>query len=236
MDSGVPLSGRRFTKNQIATAIALLFHIVGLTGLLFFNRLFFLQFTPGNLLLMLVLLMWTQTRKNKWFFLFFISCFLVGLGVEIMGVRTGILFGQYNYGTVMGYKVWDTPVILGVNWFIVTYCSGMSINMLRNSGIALPALRGTYGIKGAALQVIAGGAFLATIYDWQMEPVAIKLGYWRWRGDGAVPLYNYLCWFLVSTLLLSVFQMAKFEKLNKFAVNLMLIQFLFFLMLRLSLN
>ncbi|MDP4251252.1 MAG: carotenoid biosynthesis protein [Bacteroidota bacterium] len=185
---------------------------------------------------MLLLLVWTQTDKNRWFFLFLISCFLVGLGVEIMGVRTGILFGQYSYGTVMGYKVWDTPVILGVNWLIVVYCSGMSISMLRNSGIALPALRGANGIKGAALQVIAGGAFLATIYDWQMEPVAVKLGYWRWRGDGTIPPYNYLCWFLVGGLLLSLFRVAKFEKLNKFAVNLMLIQFLFFLMLRLSMN
>src|SRR5665213_1381174 len=132
MDSGMPLSGRRFTKNQIATAIAVLFHIVGLMGLLFFNRSFFLQFTPGNLLLMLVLLVWTQTGKNRWFFIFLISCFLVGLGVEIMGVRTGILFGKYSYGTVMGYKLWDTPLILGVNWIIVAYCSGMSIHRLRN--------------------------------------------------------------------------------------------------------
>ena len=232
----MPLSGRRFTKNQIATAIAVLFHIVGLMGLLFFNRSFFLQFTPGNLLLMLVLLVWTQTGKNRWFFIFLISCFLIGFGVEIMGVRTGILFGKYSYGTVMGYKLWDTPLILGVNWFIVAYCSGMSIYRLRNSGIDLPALQGARGIRGVAVQVIAGGAFLATIYDWQMEPVAIKLGYWRWSGGGAIPPYNYVCWFLVSGLLMSVFQVAKFEKLNKFAVNLMLIQFLFFLLLRLSLK
>lgn len=232
----MPLSGRRFTKYQIATAVAVLFHIVGLMGLLFFNRSLFLQFTPGNLLLMLVLLVWTQTGKNRWFFIFLFSCFLIGFGVEILGVRTGILFGKYSYGTGMGYKLWDTPLILGVNWFIVAYCSGMSIYRLRNSGIDLPVLRGPNGIKGVAIQVIAGGAFLATIYDWQMEPVAIKLGYWRWSGGGTIPPYNYVCWFLVSGLLMCVFQVAKFEKLNKFAVNLMLIQFLFFLLLRLSLK
>lgn len=218
------LSGTRFTKYQIATAVALLFHLIGLIGLLLVNRSFFLRFTPGNLLLMLVLLVWTQTGKNRWFFLFLISCFFIGLGVEILGVQTGILFGQYSYSMVMGRQVWNTPLILGVNWFIVAYCSGMSICILGNSRV-VPAVR-----------VIAGGAFLATMYDWQMEPVATKLGYWRWGGDGTVPPYNYLCWFLISGLLLFIFQAAKFEKLNKFAVNLLLIQLLFFLILRLSLN
>jgi putative membrane protein len=218
------LTDRRFTKFQIATAIAILFHVIGLAGLLFFNKSFFLQFTPGNLLLMLVLLVWTQTDKNRSFFLFLIGCFLVGLGVEILGVRTGIIFGQYRYGAVMGYRLWDTPLILGVNWFIVVYCSGMSVFMLGR------------GVRVPAIQVIAGGAFLATVYDWQMEPVAVKLGYWRWGGDGTIPLYNYLCWFLISGLLLFVFQGAKFKKQNRFAVNLMLIQLLFFLVLRLSLE
>ena len=224
----------RFTKYQIATAIAILFHVVGLIGLLFFDRALFLQLTPGNLLLMLILLIWTQTEKNKWFSFFLVICFLAGLSIEIIGVRTGVLFGHYKYGRVMGYKIMDAPLIIGVNWFIVVYCCGTSSYMLTKK------LAGQASLKKekifVAMLVIVGGALLAVFYDWLMEPVAVKLNYWLWDAGGPVPIYNYVCWFIASGLLLSLFQVSKFEKRNKFALNLLLIQVLFFLLLRIFLK
>jgi len=65
-----------------------------------------------------------------------------------------------------------------------------------------------------------------------MEPVAIKLGYWKWLGNGAIPMLNYISWFGVSAVLMLVFRLLSFEKTNQFAVNLLLIQFMFFLILR----
>jgi putative membrane protein len=227
----------RFTKYQVATAIAILFHTIGLIGLLFFDKTFFLQSTLINLLLMLILLVWTQTGKNRWFSFLLMSCFFIGMGVEMIGVQTGILFGNYSYGVMMGYKVLDTPLILGVNWFIVVYCSGMSVYTLKSRLIdRTSSWAAGMKIKFKAIPIILGGALLTTFYDWLMEPVAVRLGYWRWNGDGSIPVYNYVCWFLISGLLLSIFHVAKFEKLNKFAVNLMLIQLLFFLLLRVTLK
>ena len=227
----------RFTKYQVATAIAILFHTIGLIGLLFFDKTFFLQSTLINLLLMLILLVWTQTGKNRWFSFLLMSCFFIGMGVEMIGVQTGILFGNYSYGAVMGCKVLDTPLILGVNWFIVVYCSGMSVYTLKSRLIdRTSSWAAGMKIKFKAIPIILGGALLTTFYDWLMEPVAVRLGYWRWNGDGSIPVYNYVCWFLISGLLLSIFHVAKFEKLNKFAVNLMLIQLLFFLLLRVTLK
>jgi putative membrane protein len=82
------------------------------------------------------------------------------------------------------------------------------------------------------MSVIFDGASLAVLFDWLMEPVAIKLGFWTWGGDGSVPFYNYFCWLLISILLLTVFNFFNFRKENKFAVNLLLTQALFFLILR----
>jgi len=228
----------RFTKYQIATAIAILFHAVGLIGLLFLDKTLFLQLTPGNLLLMLILLIWTQTEKNKWFLLFLITSIVGGLIIEIIGVQTGTLFGHYSYGTVMGYKIVDTPLILGVNWFTIVYCCGMSFYLLTGKVTGRASL-GTIGDKEPgylSTLVVAGGAFLAVFYDWLMEPVAVTLNYWQWEGDGVIPVYNYVCWFLASGLLLWLFRVSKFEKRNKFAVNLLLIQLLFFLLLRIFLD
>lgn len=83
-----------------------------------------------------------------------------------------------------------------------------------------------------AMSVIIDGATLAVVFDWLMEPVAVKLGFWNWDGDGSIPLYNYVCWLMISMLLLTIFHFLRFDKENKFAINLLLIQALFFLILR----
>jgi putative membrane protein len=79
---------------------------------------------------------------------------------------------------------------------------------------------------------IIDGALLATFFDWILEPVAIKLGFWSWLGDGSVPFFNYVSWFIISALLLFIFRLFHFNKHNYFAVHLFIIQFLFFLFLR----
>ena len=120
----------RFTKFEIATAIAILFHTIGLTGLLFFDKTFFLAATPFNLLLSFALLVWTQQEKNKYFFLFVLACFVVGVAVEMIGINTGFLFGDYAYGPVLGPQVMNVPLLIGINWFIIIYCCGIAIHTL----------------------------------------------------------------------------------------------------------
>ena len=223
----------RFSKFQVATAIAVLFHSIGIVGLLFFDKSFFLRSTPFNLLLMFALLIWTQREKNTYFFLFMLTCFCVGIAVEMIGIHTGMLFGDYSYGNVLGYKIQAVPLLIGVNWFIIIYCSGISIYTVLMKAInRISADTGKTPMTLKALSVIVDGATLAVFFDWLMEPVAVKLGYWAWKGDGSIPVFNYLCWFGVSILLLTVFHFAKFNKQNKFAVNLLLIQLMFFLILR----
>ena len=223
----------RFTKIEIATATSVFFHSIGLVGLLFFDKDFFLAATPVNLLLSFALLIWTQSEKNIFFYLFLLACFTVGISVEIIGANSGMLFGNYTYGNVLGFKIKNVPVLIGINWFIIIYCSGISIHTLLMKAInrvAAHTQKPPTVLK--AISVIVDGATLAVFFDWLMEPVAVKLGYWVWNGDGSIPLFNYICWFIVSLLLLALFHFAKFSKQNKFAVNLLLIQLMFFLLLR----
>lgn len=223
----------RFTKYQVATSIAVLFHAIGIIGMLFFDEKFFIESTAINLLLMFALLVWTQNEKNSHFLIFFLAVFLLGLAAEISGVNTGAVFGDYTYGDVLGYKIKGVPVIIGINWFLIIYCCGISIHTLLMKAIKRISFdTGTKPMALKALSVIIDGATLAVFFDWVMEPVAVKLHYWQWGGDGTPPMYNYLCWFLISLPLLGIFHFAKFDKQNKFAVNLLLIQLMFFLLLR----
>ena len=221
------------SKYQIATAIAILFHSIGLVGILFFQKDFFIHSTSFNLALSFCLLVWTQQSKNVGFVIFVASVFVIGFFSETVGVKTGLIFGEYSYGKVLGFQWLQVPLLIGLNWFIIIYCCGVSIQTLLLKVIrrvALDTNEPPQILK--AMSVIVDGATLAVLFDWLMEPVAIKLGFWSWQGDGSIPLYNYICWFIISLLLLTIFHFCQFNKTNKFAVNLLLIQALFFLILR----
>ncbi len=221
------------TKFHIATTIAVVFHVIGLLGLLFFDKAFFIAATPYNLLLSFILLIWTQRDKNKSFFIFLLMTVFIGLAVELIGIKTGLLFGDYTYGKTLGFSIKNLPLLIGINWFIIIYCCGVSIHTLLMKAINRIALdTGKSPMVIKALSVIIDGAILALLFDWLMEPIAVKLNYWKWNGNGTIPMKNYICWFAISLLLLTVFNFSKFNKQNYFAINLLLIQVMFFLLLR----
>lgn len=222
-----------FSKNTIATAIAILFHSVGLVGMLYFKSNAIVNATPIHLLLMAALLIYTQPQKNRWFLIFFLACFVLGLLAEYIGISTAMLFGQYQYGRVLGPAVGNVPLIIGINWFIIIYCCGVCMHLLMHRlKRALDATTPMPAKKMQQLSMIIDGATLAVFIDWLMEPVAIKLGYWSWAGNAMPPLYNYFCWFVLSVLLLYLFYRLPFARHNKFALHLLMIQAMFFLLLR----
>lgn len=228
----MPITGT-FNRYQIATGLAILFHLIGLLGILFGQRDFFIQTTPLNLLLMFGLLIYTAQPAGRGFYIFLGACFLVGMSVEWIGVHTGMLFGQYKYGKVLGPSVHDVPLMIGINWFIVMYGCGTMIHALFRAmldSMADTAQNPRPVLK--TLSVVVDGSMLAVAFDWLMEPVAVTLGYWTWLGDGEIPMFNYACWFAISLPLMFLFHHLPVGKTNKFAIHLLLIQAMFFLLLR----
>lgn len=221
---------------RIATFLAILFHLCGLLGILFTPyRDWFVQHTPLNLLLMAVLLAGCQEEKNISFFLFILLCFLTGMGTEMIGVNTGRLFGSYHYGKILGPQWNGVPWLIGVNWFVIVYCSAVIMQTFHqwfeeqmapaNTGLSPVLLRWS---------LVLDGALLAVFFDWVMEPVAVQLGFWQWH-TAAIPGFNYACWFFTSAFLLVMLHWLQFPKTNRFAIHLFIIQLLFFLALRIYL-
>ena len=49
---------------------------------------------------------------------------------EILGVKFGIIFGDYEYGNALGYKIFEVPLLIGANWAILTIsCSALSATL-----------------------------------------------------------------------------------------------------------
>lgn len=223
---------RQKTKNNIALFIAILFHVCGAIGILFTPyKNWFIKNTPVNLLLMSVLLIWTQPKKNKLFFLFFIICFIAGILVEMAGVNTGLLFGRYAYSDLLGFKFINTPIIIGINWFIVIYCIGIIILKFDKMLLRKMNAEQVFSSRMLAVSFLIDAALLAVFFDWMMEPAATKLGLWHWQ-NGAAPLFNYCCWLIISSILFAIFRILNFNKSNNFAIHLFILQMLFFSTIR----
>jgi putative membrane protein len=220
-------------KVAVATGIAILVHAVGLLGMVGINRAWFVSLTPVNLLLMSVLLVWTQERRNGNFFWFLLIAFATGMTVEIIGVNTGLLFGRYTYGDVLGPHLGGVPLVIGMNWFVVMVGAVSILNRIVSA--ALRRFLPSEGLVSATRfwpTESAAAAMVAVFFDWIMEPAATILGLWTWGGDGSIPLFNYACWFLVSFILVSVMRTLRVHAYNPFAINLLLIQAVFFLFIR----
>ncbi len=168
------------SKHSILLAIIVIFHTVGLVGLSSDSRDYFLALSPLNLLISIACLILSMRFSMK----LAIDVLLVGIigfTVEWIGVHTGYLFGDYAYGKNLGWKWLDIPLMISVNWAMLSFSSIACILHLKVPDVVKAFL----------------SALLMTGLDVLIEPVAVQSDFWSWN-NGTIPLFNYVCWFLIS--------------------------------------
>ncbi|MBS1523698.1 MAG: carotenoid biosynthesis protein [Bacteroidetes bacterium] len=201
------------SANKQAVSIVLIFHAIGLVGLILpFTRYVFLQIVPFHLLLMLAVIVLKHKSIDSRFIFFLVSISVLGFAVEWVGTHTHLLFGDYSYGSTLGFKISDVPLIIGCNWFMLIYSTGVLMQRSRLKNFLIRSLI---------------GALLLVLLDTLIESVAIHFNYWHWASS-VIPLKNYICWFGVSFLMLLVFEAFKFKPQSIVAVVFLLTQFAFF--------
>lgn len=203
-------------KYPVATMILIsLYYLVGIIGLtLPSSESLFRALVPFTLLFSLYFLWLFHEGGGNRIYLAAGIIYLAGFLVEVAGVNTGVIFGEYSYGETLGYQLWNTPLIIGVNWLILIY--------------SCRALTGLF-FENRWLRYVSG-AFLLVLYDSFLEPVAIRLDMWNW-SDGIIPAQNYIGWFVTSLVLFIILDLNNKDVRNKIAPALFIIQFLFFLIL-----
>jgi putative membrane protein len=92
--------------------------------LLPFSRELFITITPLNLLFAALFLFYGRWPSRRVLFTG-LAVFAASFLVEAVGVNTGMIFGSYSYGSALGPKLWNTPVIIGLNWFVLIYCTNV---------------------------------------------------------------------------------------------------------------
>lgn len=178
----------------------------------------FILLTPFNLLLTLIVLLWFHKNWTIKTASLFATIAVIGFMAELLGVNYQILFGHYEYGRALGTKIWNTPVMIGINWLILSYCITMVLNSFRSQ----------WFFPFVAAAIMVG-------FDVVMEPVATNLQMWSWHAE-QIPLKNYFDWYLVSLLIFTLIRANKVNWRNPLAGWILLIQFIFFVALNVILN
>lgn len=190
----------------------IIMHVTGFIGMQFsYSRVWFEALTPLNLLVSAGALLYFHQSYSFKFIL--ISC-LIALGgfvVEVLGVHTEVIFGKYAYGSNLGWKLWEVPLLMGINWWILIYCfhtfiRQYSTNILINSTFT---------------------AFSMVLLDILIEPVAILRDLWHWFGQ-VPPMQNYIAWFICAFILAFIIHLGRFSKDNPLTKYILVAQVLFF--------
>jgi len=208
-----------------STEILLWVYAVGLTGMLLpFSRELFKMITPLNLLFAAIFLFWGRRPVRQVIFTgLFIA--VASFFIEAIGTNTGRIFGVYSYGRTLGPALLNTPVIIGLNWFLLIYCTNVISRLLWERLSEGRELRHE-GLP-ASLFIILTGSLLMVVYDLFLEPAAMRLDMWSWEC-GLIPFRNYVGWFFFSALFHTVTRLWGEEETNRRAVPLFAVQVGFF--------
>ncbi|MGL5547740.1 MAG: carotenoid biosynthesis protein [Tannerellaceae bacterium] len=209
----------RFATKQV---LSLLFwiYLIGAIGFsLNFTRVIFSHLSWCTLLVTFLLICISERRnlKSKNAVFFFILGYLFSFVIEMIGVQTGVLFGSYQYAYGLGLKLADTPLLIGINWLMLTMGSASISNML---------------IANANKTIhILLGASLMVFYDVLMEQVASFMEMWSWKDD-LIPIQNYVMWFGASLVMHGLYRYFKIQQETKISVSVFVFQYLFFLIVK----
>lgn len=133
----------------------------------------------------LVVIDYLLINNNFKSLLFFVFVALSGWAVELLGVKTGAVFGSYQYGDTLQPQIFDVPIAIGFAWcLILLSAASILTNFIKVSFISDYLF---------AFMI----ALLMTVFDYFMESPAIKLGYWTWDASSP-PAQNFFAWFAIG--------------------------------------
>ncbi|MFC2112999.1 carotenoid biosynthesis protein [Bacteroidota bacterium] len=187
--------------------------LIGILGFAFpFTHAIFRHIIPFTILLMAMIILAYHRPINKPFMLITFMVAILGFGIEVAGIKTGLLFGEYKYGSILGPKIAEVPIVMGLNWVVMVY-----------GGVAI-ASRTRWGIIPGSL--ISG--LILTVSDLIIEKFAILTGMWTWV-EGVPSFRNSAGWFIISCFLSLLYYQIVKPEIRKVAIYVYIYQMILFI-------
>jgi uncharacterized membrane protein len=115
---------------------------------------------------------------------------LGGLAIEVIGVSTGLPFGEYRYMDSLGTQLLGVPLVVALAWTMMAY----------------PAYVVSRVIGGDRFRMAVVGGWALASWDLFLDPQMVQAGHWEWQATGValggIPVTNYLAWFVVATVMM----------------------------------
>lgn len=201
---------------RIVSLLITIIYLVGIIGIMSTEwKATFLQLTPLNLLITFIIALSFQERSRN-FWIWLIAICVLGFSIEVVGVNTGVIFGEYTYSESLGVKLFNTPLMIGINWGMLCM---ITCNLWASFKVSI-------GLKAllASLSMVA--------LDLLIEPVCSFLNMWYWH-KGSPPIQNYIAWGAIAFVFSMLFFKMHQGSSNKIAPILFTLQLLFFLSINL---
>ena len=196
---------------RLSVFLIWLFTISGILGIMSEYQDWFLSLTPLNLLISFLIVLW-QLKTFNFKLVYAISIpFFLGFITEALGVNYGLIFGNYAYGENLGYKVFGVPVIICVNWALLTMITADVAKMFTKN-LILTALIGATAMTGL---------------DVLLEVSAPRFDFWEFE-NGVVPLQNYIGWLATAFLAHLGYQYFKIETNKTISIHVLISIIVFF--------
>ncbi|HSL86735.1 MAG TPA: carotenoid biosynthesis protein, partial [Bacteroidales bacterium] len=113
------------------------FFLVGSAGIIIprTHQLFLSLFPFALILSLFLLLLYHRPLIDGRTLLSLLIIGVAGFFIEVAGVETHFVFGNYSYGNSLGLKIFDTPVLIGINWIMLIYATGSVSARLSNNSL-----------------------------------------------------------------------------------------------------
>ena len=208
---------QKYIPDALIAKLFMVFYAVGvLLYILPFTRELFILITPLTLVLVIFLVGFYHNRWDLKTILLFAFLAVLSFFIEAVGVSYGTIFGTYQYDSGLGFKILNTPIIIGLNWLFLVYASHGIASKITPNKWFIPFL----------------GAGIMVIYDLVLEIAAPLMNLWHFSGDFP-PLQNFTSWFLISFSFHCAFVLFSIKVDNIPARKLFWIQIVFFALISL---
>ena len=132
------------------------------------------------------------TRGIRYLLTFMAVVLPLAFAAEVIGVHTGLPFGDYSYSHQLGWMLWDVPLLIPLAWFMMMYpCWLIATEMHKKPIIQI-------GIA----------AWLMATWDLFLDPQMVNEGFWLWHTDSGtttqIPLSNFFGWLLTAAIVFGV--------------------------------
>lgn len=188
------------------------------------------------MLSMLTVVIWHSwlVKGPKQTVAFFLLAWVTSWIFEFIGHNYGWYFGDYDYTNTLGPRLGGVPLLIVITWAVIIYASFMIIDWLFEIKGEVRA-KTPLGRSLWATLIAASSATMVCAWDLMVDPFATSAvwktavgkepwWWWKggpylrelsvWKGEGGVPIGNFVGWWVVPFLIVFVFYLF-FQRENR---------------------